>query len=112
MHGEFLIMRPLGCKTIPDHVPATQNALGLLVPVGFSQPLPRGFVDSGSGGSESHCNTRMVKKLIQPCGIQMRERCEQFPKQVLFYVRTAQGDDNLGFPHSKPTDSVSAALSP
>jgi len=56
VHGEFLIMRPLGCKTIPDNVPATQNALGLPVAVGLFQPLPRGVVDSGSGGSDWHCN--------------------------------------------------------
>jgi hypothetical protein len=57
VHGEFLIMPLLASETIPDNVPATQNALGLQVAVGGSQPPPRGFVDSGSDESESHCNT-------------------------------------------------------
>ncbi len=48
MHGEFLIMRQLVSETIPDNVPATQNALGLPVAVGLFQSLPLGFVDSGS----------------------------------------------------------------
>ena len=55
--GEFLIMRPLVSETIPDNVTATQNALGLPVAVGLFQRLPLGFVDAGSDGSESHCNT-------------------------------------------------------
>ena len=54
--GELLIMQPLGCKTIPDNVIATQNALGLQVAVGLFQPLPLGFVNSGSDESESYCN--------------------------------------------------------
>jgi hypothetical protein len=50
-------MRPLECKTIPDNVIATQNALGLQVAVGLFQPLPLEVVDSGSDEFESHCNT-------------------------------------------------------
>ena len=57
MHGEFLIMPLLASETIPDNVIATQNALGLQVVVGLFQPLPLGFVDSGSDEAESHCNT-------------------------------------------------------
>jgi hypothetical protein len=50
-------MRPLECKTIPDNVIATQNALGLQVVVGLFQRLPLGVVDSGSDEAESHYNT-------------------------------------------------------
>ncbi len=57
MHGEFLIMRPLVSETIPDNVPATQNAVGLPVAVGLFQRLPLGFVEAGSDEAESHCNT-------------------------------------------------------
>lgn len=57
VHGEFLIMPLLVSEIIPDNVLATQNALGLPVAVGLSQPLPRGCVDSGSDESDSHCNT-------------------------------------------------------
>ncbi len=46
VHGEFLIMRPLVSETIPDNVPATQNALGLPVAVGLFQRLPLGFVEA------------------------------------------------------------------
>ncbi len=38
--GEFLIMRPLVCKTIPDNVPAIQNGSGLPVAVDLFQPVP------------------------------------------------------------------------
>ena len=50
-------MRPLVSETIPDNVPATQNALGLPVAVGLFQRLPLGFVDAGSDEAESHCHT-------------------------------------------------------
>ena len=50
-------MRPLVFDTISDNVPATQNALGLPVAVGFFQRLPLGFVDAGSDEVESHCHT-------------------------------------------------------
>ena len=55
-YGEFLIMRPLECKTIPDNVIATQNALGLRVAVGLFQPFPLEFGNSGSDESENYCN--------------------------------------------------------
>lgn len=45
VHGELLIMPLLMSEIIPDNVFATQNALGLPVAVGLSQPLPRGCVD-------------------------------------------------------------------
>ncbi len=53
MPGEFLIMPLLASETIPDNVTATQNASGLQMVVGLFQPLPLGFVDLGSDGSES-----------------------------------------------------------
>ena len=42
--GELLMMRPLGCRTIPDNVIATQKALGRQVAVGLFQRLPRGLL--------------------------------------------------------------------
>ena len=50
-------MRPLVSETIPDNVPATQNALGLQVAVGLFQRLPLGFGEAGSDEAESHWNT-------------------------------------------------------
>ena len=55
--GEFIIMRPLRCKSIPDNVTATQNSFGLQVAVDLFQPLPLGFVHSGSDGYERRGNT-------------------------------------------------------
>jgi hypothetical protein len=54
VHGEFLIMRPLVSKTIPDIGPATHNVLGLQGAGGLFQRFPLGFVEAGSDEADSH----------------------------------------------------------
>jgi hypothetical protein len=57
VHGEFLFMRSLGCRTIRDHVPAKQNGSGWQVAAGLFPPLRKEFVDAGPNKFENHCNT-------------------------------------------------------
>ncbi len=61
VHGEILIMRPLGCKTIPGNVPSKQNVSVWQIAAGLSPPLPPEFVDSGSGESGSYCKGLSTK---------------------------------------------------